>query len=420
MNLEKILIQYTFILSYYIKEFVMNSNSFSSKSSSLFKTKIFSLSSLLLCSFFVVGCGSSDDEACIPSSTDICTAEQFKNAARNNLSGEYKLLANIDLSDYPNWTPIGNHSAPFAGKLDGNGKTIKGLRFQNTNNGAQYIGLFGYINSAQITNLKVQVANSADTINLTQDDDQYFGIIAGYANGANLTKIAVSSTATTTLTVYKNATGNLYAGGIAGATNGTLINKSTSSVAFNVINNATIPAAANAGGIVGLNNDGVIGNSYTTGNISANGNNPTYAGGIAGWNYGSRATISNSYTSGAILANDIDEAYAGGIAGVNSDGTISASVVLNTRIMANAKSTRYTRRIAYGDNFQNNFQNNFALSTITLRQNGEDYVLSGTAYDNDGGNKTLSDLQTQATYKSDLGWDFTDIWDWSSKRPVLR
>jgi hypothetical protein len=399
----------------------MNLNTFNSKPSS-FKTKVFSLHSLLLCSFLMVGCGSSDDDAACDTSSvqqptiGICTADQFYNATRNNPNGEYKLLANIDLSDYPDWTPIGDEIHPFKGKLDGNGKTISDLKFKDTNN-ATYTGLFGYIDSAQIKDLSIKVTN-INTISLTQDDDQYFGVIAGYAVGANLTKITVYSTAT--LTIYKNTTGDIYVGGVVGATNGTSIEKSTSSVTLNATNNATTPAAVNAGGIVGLNNDGAIGNSYTTGNISANGNNPTYAGGIAGRNYGSGATISNSYTSGAILANDSSVAYAGGIAGVNSDGTISASVVLNTRIIANAKSTHYTRRIAYGDNFQNNFQNNFALSTITLRQNGEDYILSGTAYDNDGGNKTLAILQTQETYKDDLGWDFNNTWKFENSKPVLR
>jgi len=403
----------------------MNLNTLSPNPSACLKTKVFSFSSLLLCSFLIVGCGSSssddDDkqkrEACFPSSTDICTAEQFVNATRDNPNGTYKLGDDIDLVNYSGWTPIGSYDAPFAGTLDGSGYKIKGLKFKDVSD-EQYIGLFGYINGAHIQDLSVEVANN-DTISLTDSDDQYFGIIAGYATGANLEKITVSSTEP--LTIYKNTTNTLYIGGLVGVANSTSIEKSTSSVTFNAVNNATTPSTAYAGGITGSNVNGDINNTYTTGNISANGNSETYAGGIAG-NNGQGAVISKSYASGDIFAGGLYSAYAGGIAGTNIDGTIGTSAALNLNVTASIfidTSSSYARRIAY----DGNFPNNFALSDMTLTQKGN-YTINDSAYNSeDGGNKTLKELQEQATYKGNLGWDFdtntTWQWDNSKRRPVL-
>ena len=41
----------------------------------------------------------------------------------------FKIVNDIDVSDYADtWTPIGNSSQEFGGIVDGNGKTIRGLR----------------------------------------------------------------------------------------------------------------------------------------------------------------------------------------------------------------------------------------------------------------------------------------------------
>ena len=57
--------------------------------------------------------------------TTITTVAQLV-AIADNLSGNYKLGNDIDLSDYGAWAPIGGSTA-FPGTFEGNGKTIKGL-----------------------------------------------------------------------------------------------------------------------------------------------------------------------------------------------------------------------------------------------------------------------------------------------------
>jgi hypothetical protein len=393
----------------------------------------------------MVGCGGSsnnNNQTCEPSSVSpdigICTAAQFNDIIRgdsNNLSRTYQLLADINLSNYSPWEPIGtNATEAFTGKLKGNGHTIGGLKFQHANgsilfSNALYTGLFGYIDKAEITNLSVEAGY--DFSALTDSHEQYFGIIAGYANGANLTKITVSSSSTS-YTIRKSGS-DVHAGGIVGVANDTLIDKSTSSLKFIVSNpdNASI-----VGGIAGYNNgSGVISNSYTTGYIVANGNNEAYAGGIVGYN---KANINNTYATGNISANylwsntfgsnDDTVVYAGSIAGYSLHGNISNSAALNGYILASSNDTAKASRIAYGGG-DNNFANNFALFTITLSDKNGTHLASNASLANsaDGLGKDSSELGNQFTWSNlvdGLGWNFNTIppvweWDYENNRPVL-
>ena len=46
---------------------------------------------------------------------------------KDNLTGNYWLMRDIDLSDYDNWDPIGTATKPFSGELQGNGFKIENL-----------------------------------------------------------------------------------------------------------------------------------------------------------------------------------------------------------------------------------------------------------------------------------------------------
>lgn len=61
-------------------------------------------------------------------------------AIANNLEGDYILTSDITLTG--DWTPIGDDTNRFKGTIDGNGKTIRGLKFKNSSqNGAGFIGV---------------------------------------------------------------------------------------------------------------------------------------------------------------------------------------------------------------------------------------------------------------------------------------
>lgn len=66
--------------------------------------------------------------------------------------GCFVLDADIDLSAYPQWTPIGTPERPFTGHFDGAGHTVT---FNTSWRDAQLAGLFGVVRQSTIVNLTV-------------------------------------------------------------------------------------------------------------------------------------------------------------------------------------------------------------------------------------------------------------------------
>lgn len=104
------------------------------------------------------------------------------------LDGNYALACDISLSEYLNWTPIGDiaftdNSGAFSGVLNGNGHTIRNMNI-NLNEPAQnpkqriMLGLFAATYGAQISNIvfdnvKIEAHSPANQL--------YAGVIAGVA-----------------------------------------------------------------------------------------------------------------------------------------------------------------------------------------------------------------------------------------------
>ena len=264
-------------------------------------------------------------------SVQIRTVAELK-AIKNDLDGNYKLAANIDLGK-SEWTPIGkDKNTPFTGKLNGNGYQVTGLSI--TDNSQVYSGLFGCCKGT-VTNLTVSGTISTDDSN--GDSYRYAGGIAGFAENAtiekctNLAEINVSNE-NETIGTYT------YAGGIVGAAD-------SSTNIYECKNEADITAAspkgtradAMAGGIVGAAfNGGKIQDCENTGIISSNASNGTKywvsscAGGIAGT--AGQSTIAdcknwgNIFAEGSIsILSEYDSmVLAGGIAGHSSkSGNVS-------------------------------------------------------------------------------------------------
>ena len=115
--------------------------------------------------------------------TTISTAAQLA-AIANDLSGNYKLTDDIDLSDYGAWTPIGGSTA-FSGTFEGNNKKITGL---TVNTSSQYGGLFG------------NVSGTVKNLNLTNVDASGYGYVGGLVGSAENSSEIVNC----------SANGNIY------------------------------------------------------------------------------------------------------------------------------------------------------------------------------------------------------------------
>ena len=99
-----------------------------------------------------------EGEGTVANPYKIQNVEDLKKLAKKVNSGTtyertyFKLTANIDLNNEPNWTPIGKSGLPFQGTFDGYGYQITNLKISN---GGQYAGLFGYTKGAVIKNCNV-------------------------------------------------------------------------------------------------------------------------------------------------------------------------------------------------------------------------------------------------------------------------
>lgn len=102
------------------------------------------------------GSGTYEDPYEINTASDVADLVVAVNGGADQ-SGVYFLqTADIDLSTFGNFTPIGLPTAPFSGSYDGNGYAVINLSINNTaNSTTNAYGFFGYVESATVENLSV-------------------------------------------------------------------------------------------------------------------------------------------------------------------------------------------------------------------------------------------------------------------------
>ena len=242
-------------------------------------------------------------------------------------SGEYfKLSADIDLSGYADWTPIGNHTTLFKGNFDGDGHTISHLSINDS--GSDYQALFGEVDDGSISNLTLDATCSVVGRDIV-------GGIAGQIVRATISNCHSAASVTGTNANIGGIAGKSYEGSsVTGCTNsGTITCTNISDAKIGGIvgyaNAITISDCSNTGTITGAYNytGGIAGmvegapnsitNSFNTGAVSGV---HYYVGGIAGFVNDSSCTVGNCYNTGAVSVNGL---FAGGIVGSLSAGKIT-------------------------------------------------------------------------------------------------
>ena len=259
----------------------------------------------------------------------ITTAQQLKQLADevnagDSKSGKTYLLANdIDLSVYPNWSPIGTYSqvsCPFSGVFDGQNHIISNLTCTSADTKG-YAGLFGNFNG------KVQ--------NLILRDAQITvkGICAGTV-------------------VCENKGGQVLNCAMIGG---------------------SVKGECDVGGVV-CYNEGTVENCYATGDVTALSDGwDYYAGGVVCYNEG---TVQNCYAAGRVES----EARAGGVVGYNIQGTIQNCVALGQSVSPKGDAHRVV-----GNNMGVTLGSNYAWSGMQVNgqpvtdgladnENGEDIL----------------------------------------------
>ena len=249
----------------------------------------------------------------------------------NTIGKYYKLMNNIDLSEYANWEPIGarsNNSTCFSGNFNGNNKIVKNLTIRRSTE--NYIGLFGIIlDVGSIENLSVE------------DCDVVAGYCVGGLVGMNHASICNCNV---TGKIIGNGSG---VGGLVGYN-------------YDYISNCHATCDINnrggdgSGGLVGYNY-GNISNCHATGDINSWRGRP---GGLVGLNFGN---ISNCHATGDIIG----VSQGGGLIGLNLNASIS-----NCYATGNVNCVQNYAGGLIGENMDANISNCYATGNV----NGTDQI----------------------------------------------
>ena len=211
----------------------------------------------------------------------VATAAQLAGITGAYLSCAFTQTADISLSAYPTWTPIGSASGtPFTGSYDGQSRTVSDLTIANrASNGS---GLFGYSDGASIANVIVSGVAIDQYVDASFRKDLN-GALIGKATDTDIDNCHSSGS----IEGY-NDNGGL----VGGLNDGSTITRSSSSA--NVSGNAW-----DAGGLVGYmagTRPTSISSSWATGTVTSTG---YFTGGLVGgtWN---TPTITESYATGDV------------------------------------------------------------------------------------------------------------------------
>lgn len=305
---------------------------------------------------FSGGSGTASDPYLIATPQDL-------DQIRNNLSANFKLVNDIDLSGV-NWVPIGTSSAPFKGTFDGGGHVIRNLYiYTSTDN----TGLFGYLSLAKVKNLgfeNAQVQGKNET-----------GVLAGSAVSSNITNVYVKNS--------QVAGGNGYqVGGLVGSATGSSISNSYSA-------GSRVTGSRYVGGLVGSQGYGRITTSYATGVVEGQ----YYVGGLVGWVSGSSNTIvQDTFAIVETHGEDAVGGLVGELSGISSRYILLSSSYSASRVIA--PSGKAKGLIGYRYN-------------AGLSKSYWDIEASGCTHSNGGMGKTTAEMKRMATF---VGFDFVNTW----------
>lgn len=378
------------------------------------------------------GYGTETSPYLIASATDLADlASLLKSSATcsNYASKYYKLVADIDLSDYYNWEPIGRSFCPFSGTFDGNNKKITKLNI-NYSSYDSNIGLFSIINNGVVKNLGLEnvyidvrnnnVGGIAGNIEgnstitncyVTGSIRAYYAGTQPYVGGTNIGGVVGLVDNSTVKNCYVTATvkGYHYVGGIAGNIT------ANSNVSNCYVTNSIEGECGGNGGSSSYGIGGVVGiaEKSTINDIYAIGKEVISCGIIVGGILGEMAnsSITNCYVTSTVNGKycDIDAGVGGVVGGGISyrstgTGTIKDCVALNPSIKCN-NGLNGREGYGYGRIIGSTYVSS-SVSPVTLSGNvafadmlvNSNKVTDGTATNKNGLDKTVAELQTASGF----------------------
>ena len=224
----------------------------------------------------------------------------------------------VSKSDLTEWKPIGARWSSYTGTFDGQGYTISGLYFNNSN--SSYVGLFGCIGAnGKISNVGVldsyfqfsELGGGVCGVNYgTVRDCKNTGFVRGLATiggvcGLN-EKGGIIENSFNEGTVSGTGDNVQQVGGVCGYNNGTI---------KSCYNTASVSGQNSVGGVCGFNSRGIITNCFNEGTVSGQ----TFVGGVCG--NGCGVTTTNCFNGGIVSG----QSHVSGVCGYdyNYDGTLT-------------------------------------------------------------------------------------------------
>ncbi len=348
------------------------------------------------------GTGGGGDGEATP--IEIGTAADLAKIGKDDgypLVGNYILKADIDLSTYTSWTPIGTSDAPFKGTIDGKGHTITGLTITVDSESKKYIGLVGLLDGGSVKNIKfAEVKISVGESVTCSDGPTDVGAAVGrIINGGSVSDIHVLSGSITGGKRVGGVVGSIVAngsitgcsnqvnveakiynvGGIVGAAYYTEVGKEMTITGCQN-SGAITSSSVGAGGIVGLSAanvsdcqntgavtgsgasiGGIVGEQKAFGSVEGNTNSGSVTngvsdaygnGGIIGW---LRYENSNAYKSSEIIS-VIGNTNSGSVSGGNDAGGIIGTVYHSAIVRNNHSSAASLSGTSFAARIIGNYQ----------------------------------------------------------------
>ena len=267
---------------------------------------LFLCSLLTFAQFSGSGSGTEDDPYLIFNETQLSQMANFLNQE----GVVFRLMKDLDLTNWidensprQGWQPIGVESSAFKGKLLGNNKTISGLMI---NRSSSFIGFFGHIEGATITNLTLKGSSVKGS--------QYVGVFAGMISNSTLDNLNVEMTDV--------VSGDTYVGGFAGQASNTTVTTLHATI------EGGVSGANHIGGLIG----GANSSSVAPFSVSADVTGTEIIGGAFG------AVDNGTFTSGTIVgAITASDGKVGGAIGEASNCTME-NVTMTGDIVANGET----------------------------------------------------------------------------------
>ena len=346
------------------------------------------------------------------------------NDIRQNLSGKYILMNDIDLSSWGEWSPIGynstglNEATAFRGVFDGNGYVIKNINVDIVRERAHALaGLFGQTYMATISNLGVMSGRISAKASVYYARS-YAGGIIGEAYDSEIINCFNSATIYAQAEASSNIGTESKAGGIIGQSINSLIRS-----CFNLGTIETFggegSSTCDCGGIIGLSMDSEVSTCYNNGTINSYGAKyGSDLGGIIGvfiTEDDVNHNIKDCYNTGNINGKAIEyiagyEGLGGIIGAVRNSGFLSIFNCYNTGTIT-SQPTNQSNYIFIGGLLGHNeyrFEANYCYYLNNLESAvgyGANILLKNVSA------LTTSQIKIQSSFN---GFDFESIWKISS------